>query len=395
MGAWLSARRPAGRALLGSAGTLIERENELLGVFMKDLMRWKEWARADGNWDRLLKPDDHSGFADVAFVPVPLPKDKDGFVLSFDVADTEGIRSFFEKHGLVVVRGVLDTEACARSRDEVWDLLEREVRGLDRQDPSTWERWAQLAWGGFVGNTFPLSPQLCANRQQPKLHAAFEAVFGRRELHVNVGRIGAMRPTRNVAAGPVGPDGNRSNVDKPEWRTLASGQWLHWDCNPWTGATSSFSWALRDAMANRGYMYSNLSVQAILALGDCGENDGGFYCVPGSHKVLRAWAHANLHEVDRVTSSEGPMQYKLPLDDALLQAGEKAPIREGDLLIWNTATAHCNFPNDSERMRIVQFIQMKPADDPVFGPLLQTEALLPPGFALTQLGRKLLGLDPW
>lgn len=379
--------------------SLREREDAYLQLFIEEHLRLREWATEnDGNLKTILQPGDNSMHANDSFVPTPLPRDADGFVLSFPPDDARGIHTFFDAHGVVVVRGVIDLAACASSRTEVWDLLEREVSTVSRNDARTWDRWTSLAWGGFVGNTFNLSPQLCQNRQEPKVHAAFAAVLGRQDLHVNVGRVGAMRPTRRVAAGPLDPSGQPSIVDKPEWKTLASNDWLHWDCNPFTGAVSTFSWALHDPVANRDYLNNTTAVQAILALGDCGEHDGGFYCVPGSHKALRSWAHAHQHLSSSMQSPEGPMQIKLPKgDDEFKRVAEKVPIRAGDLVIWNAATLHCNYPNDSQNLRLVQFIQMKPADDHVMGTLLKDISLLPPAaeFSLTPLGRKLYGFEPW
>lgn len=370
------------------AESLTDRETRMLEKFFMETMRLKEWLAADGHLAQALRKEDNSAYGSSNFVPTPLPRDADGFVRTFEPQDEAGIRDFFETYGLVVVRGAVDSEACERSRGELWDLLERDVRGLDRADATTWEKWADLASLGFVGNTFCLSPQICRNRQAPNVHAAFAAVFGRRQLHVNVGRLGATRPTRDVPG--------LNGADKPEWATIAGHQWVHWDANPWTGGVSSCSWHLPDPAANRGYRFA---VQAILALGDCPEEAGGFYCVPGSHKVFRAWprSHELLPADKLVMSPEGPMQVYLPENDPLKQAAETAPIREGDILIWNAHLAHCNFPNSSGRLRLVQYIQMKLADDPVIAPLFDDASLLPPAseFELTPLGRKLLNMEAW
>jgi hypothetical protein len=76
---------------------------------------------------------------------------------------------------------------------------------------------------------------------------------------------------------------------------------------------------------------------------------------------------------------------------------QRAPIRAGDLLIWDARLLHCNYPNNSDRLRMVQYMQMKRADDPAFSLLLQDRNLLPPEaeLALTPLGERLLGFAPW
>ena len=96
-------------------------------------------------------------------------------------------------------------------------------------------------------------------------------------------------------------------------------------------------------------------------------------------------------------SAESSIQLPLPKDDALRRHGTKAPMRAGALLIWDARLAHCNFPNDSAAMRVVQYVQAAEADDPGIGPLCKYEALLPPRhqLELTTLGRRLHGFEPW
>jgi len=353
----------------------------------------KNFAAEKSNLDKILAPEDNSGER-YEYESFELPLDEQGFAASFDLADADGIRSFFAEHGLVVVRDVLTPDACERSVDELWAFVERQVPTLTRSDPRTWERWPSLSKLGILGNTFVLSPQFCRNRQDERVHRAFATVFGTEELLVNVGRASAMRPTRGVRM-PATDTEAEELVDKPEWKSTAGGEWLHWDVNPFTGHASSFSWRLQDVEANRGY--DRLHVQAILALDDCRSEDGGFFCVPNSHRALRGWAHAHLHLRKKVNSAESSCQCLLPRDDPLLQQGQRVPIRAGSLLIWNAHLAHCNYPNDSDRMRLVQYIQMVRADDPALAPLLVDSNLLPPtsAFELTALGRKLHGFEPW
>jgi ectoine hydroxylase-related dioxygenase (phytanoyl-CoA dioxygenase family) len=173
--------------------------------------------------------------------------------------------------------------------------------------------------------------------------------------------------------------------------------------NPFTGASSSFSWSGREPLANREYTHRALRVQGILALRDCcearREADGGFYCVPGSHKVIRSWAHAHGEAVSdkQVNAPESGTQIYVPKGDPLRSHAQKAPIRAGDLLIWDARLAHCNYPNESSAMRMVQYIQMTRADDPAFGLLFTDRNMLPPAaqFEPTLLGERLLGFAPW
>lgn len=375
--------------------SLADKEAAFEMEFMLEVMRLKLLASEGDNLARLLRREDNSAFGGDVYEGVRLPLDEDGFVRSFPVHEAGSIRSFFEQYGLVVVEGAIDGAACDRSIHELWDFLERECKDLDRSDPSTWERWPSLSKLGILGNTFLLSPQFCENRQALGVHQSFAAVFGTEKLIVNVGRASAMRPTRRVPLREA--DGEVQLADRPEWRSAEGAEWLHWDMNPFNGFASAFSWRARDVYANLGH--DKLRVQGILALSECGPDDGGFFCVPGSHRIVRGWAHQNGEAVRdaQLQSPESNTQLRLPPDDTLKLHAQKAPIRRGSLLIWDSRVAHCNFPNDSASMRVVQYIQMLRADDPALGPLCTKESYLPPAsqFELSELGSRLYGFTEW
>ena len=381
------------------ATPLSDKEGVLEMTFMLENMRMKEWAATGENRRACLERVDNSAFDydPATWEPPALPLDDNGFVQAFGVDEGDAIKGFFERYGLVAVRGAIDAEACARSLDEMWAGLETNFQGLRRDDPSTYESWPSLSKLGILGNTFLLSPQWCTNRQSPRVHRAFATLFGTERLVVNVGRASAMRPTRSVPAGSRDGGAAPALVDRPEWKTKAGGEWLHWDMNPFTGAASSFSWRVRRPLEARGY--GRLRVQGLLALSECGPDDGGFFCVPGSHAIVRGWAHRNAGAMSdaSVMSAESSIQLLLPKGDPLKAQGAKVPVRAGDLLVWDARLAHCNFPNDSPNMRVVQYIQAAEADDPAIGPLCTDESLLPPRaqFELTPLGRRLYGFDPW
>ena len=131
-------------------------------------MNLKTWSARAGNQAAVLARADNSGhrLAD-QYEPLTLPVDEDGYVVSFSPGegDAAAMAEFFDRYGMVVVADVLPPQDCMASVAELWEFLERQVSGLDRNQPETWERWAPLAGLGLLGNTFNLSPQLCRNRQ--------------------------------------------------------------------------------------------------------------------------------------------------------------------------------------------------------------------------------------
>jgi len=76
-------------------------------------------------------------------------------------------------------------------------------------------------------------------------------------------------------------------IDRPDWISKEGKKWLHWDMNPFTGAISTATWAVQDVDKNREY---RLRVQGFLAVTDGKADNGGFFCVPGAHKLIRKWA---------------------------------------------------------------------------------------------------------
>ena len=83
------------------------------------------------------------------------------------------------------------------------------------------------------------------------------------------------------------------HVDRPDWKTIDPDDYLHWDMNPFTGAVTSKNWAIQDLDRNRDY---RLRVQGLLALSDCKAENGGFYCVPGAHRLIRKWAKCHVED---------------------------------------------------------------------------------------------------
>lgn len=183
-----------------------------------------------------------------------------------------------------------------------------------------------------------------------------------------------MRPT-------VGPGG----VDKDEWRTL--GRWLHLDCNPCTGLASIGGFANDGSLID---FSTTLIIQGLLTLTDARVEDGGFHCVPGSHKFSQKWAEAHQSCATR-------QSMKVPESDELHRHVQKVPIRRGCLLVWTSLLFHGNHPNRSDRFRAVQYIrQISPGLTP-YGPLVADIEEYPPEarVAMTDLGKKLFGIVPW
>lgn len=269
-------------------------------------------------------------------------------------------RAFWEENGYIVVSNAVPQENLDAVIDAMWEFL-----GMDRNNPQDW--YSRPDWHRRTGMVELYHHQsLWDNRQHPRIHQAFSEIYGDEKLWVSLDRVNMNPPAR--------PDDDYQGF-------------IHWDFDPTT-------WPIP------------LRVQGVLCLSDTTEEQGGFQCVPGSHK-----------RVDEIVKRQAP--------DASLRApdiGDTAvkPIaaQAGDLIIWHTALLHGNGRNRSDRPRLAQYITMRPAE-------AENEALrqrrielwqncLPPDnrnafpgdprkleensgqpAKLTSLGKKLVGLEWW
>lgn len=340
---------------------------------------------------------------DPEFHPAPLPIDSDGFIVSFNMDQQDEILTFFERHGVVVVSNVLTDEECQRSVDEVWLFLQEMYNeNIDRNKPETWSyKWPSFSRIGILGNERWLYPQACDNRQNPNIYQVFRTLLGEEELMTNVTRAGLMRPTKDIYF----PSLNQTE-DRDQWKTVS--EWLHIDMNPLTGRATTYGFEnvaeghtdrsenpleAQQKPTNNGMYVRKL--QGILALDDCREEDGGFHAVPGFQHFIRTWTKQNEQICLDSNDSMDPTTVQIPADDPIRQYIQRMPIRKGSLLVWDTRLPHGNYPNNSNRMRIVQYLHMAPIADQALRPYPISKEDLPAEFQLTELGGKLYGFQPW
>ena len=265
--------------------------------------------------------------------------------------------SFWDKNGYVVIPDVVPPQNLQAVIDEIWDFL-----GMSPDEPDDWYR-EPATKGGMV--EMYQTQGLWNNRQHPKVHQAFSEIWGTQKLWVSMDRANFKPPQRE---------------DKPDWKHEGM---IHWDLD-----TSKRPIAF--------------GVQGVLYLEDTGEDQGTFQCVPGFHRYFEEWVRSQ-------PEGRNPSHPDLEGLDISKIAG-----KAGDLLIWHRLLAHGNSVNRSDRPRLAQYITMSPANDVDEKARkdrvhLWKERLSPKGFPgderrweennppaeLTDLGRRLVGLDTW
>lgn len=272
---------------------------------------------------------------------------------------------FWTTNGYIVIKDAVPKEQVKKLADFLWEFEEK-----DPGDPETWYappraemKMKELTNTGMV--EVYNHQYLWDNRQYPKVHEAFSDIWGTEKLWVTI---------------------DRANLNLPLRPGFEYKGFIHWDYDPETKPQN---------------------VQGVLALADQDdENMGGFQCVPELFRTYDTW---------KLTQPEDRNHFQPDVTGFEIV---KVKMNAGDLLIFNSSQPHGIRANRSkDKVRMAQYIAMMPAQE-------DDEALrqwrirswqereAPQGYAfpgdprnweqtryqtaeLSELGRKLLGLDRW
>lgn len=270
--------------------------------------------------------------------------------------------------GYVIVKQAVPQENLDRLVDLLWAFDEK-----DPNDPSTWyapERRPharpELNNAGMV--EIYNHPFLWDNRQSPRIYDAFVDIWDRQDLWVAIDRANLNPPKQDKSGSPDG--------------------FIHWD-------------------VNTSLDPQPIGVQGVLSLLPQDDETGGFQCAPFLFEHFDEW-------VATQPADRNPL-----LPDMTGVPRENISLDPGDLMIFNSLLAHGVRPNHSDgRVRMAQYISMYPASPDDTAELEERVRLWremeppnrpdfpgdPRGWEkannggpaeLTDLGRKLLGLDAW
>lgn len=278
---------------------------------------------------------------------------------------TEAQWKFWKENGYVIVSDSVPRENLQATVDAVYEFME-----MDPDDPESWYRRPDLENGLPELNKSGMielyhHQALWNNRQHPRVYGAFADIWETEKLWVKI---------------------DRANLNPPRRQDWDFRGFIHWDIDT----------SLKPVP---------FEVQGLIALTDTSQEQGGFQCVPGFHRRFPEWVRTQPSDRDPFRPDTSGMEI------------QKIEMKAGDLLIWNSLLPHGTSANLSNRPRLAQYITMFPAQ-PEDSELRRwrirawQECLKPEGPAfpgdprdlerkncrpaeLTELGRKLLGLDPW
>jgi len=270
---------------------------------------------------------------------------------------------FWKYNGYIVIKNAVPKEQVKQLADYLW-----EYEGKNPNDSETWYKSSLPMQMSELNNTGMVEiynhQYLWDNRQFPKVHQAFADIWGTEKLWVTI---------------------DRANLNFPMRPGHEYKGFIHWDYDPETKPQN---------------------VQGVLALADQNdENMGGFQCIPKLFRTYDTW---------KLTQPEDRDHFKPNTNGFELI---KVKMNAGDLLIFNSSQPHGIRPNNSnDKVRIAQYISMIPADeenDEMREWRINSwkNKYVPEGYAfpgdplkresnqpianLSDLGKKLLGIDKW
>ncbi len=274
--------------------------------------------------------------------------------------------TFWLHNGYIVIKNAVPKPQVKATADFLW-----EFENKDPDNPDTWyiNPYNEMEMKELVGTGMVEvynHQELWNNRQAPKVYEAFTDIWGTDKLWVTIDRANLNFPIR----------------PGHEYKAF-----IHWDYDPETKPQN---------------------VQGVLALADQkDENMGGFQCIPELYRAYDTWKLTQ--PADRNRFMPDISQFENDIVKVKLEAG--------DLLIFNSLLPHGIRANRSDKVRIAQYLSMMPAEE-------ENEELrewrinswenrvAPTGFAfpgdprnweqtkygtaeLSELGKKLLGLESW
>jgi hypothetical protein len=266
-------------------------------------------------------------------------------------------------NGYVIVHDAIPTAGLDATIADIWKHT-----GASPDDPESWYRPDVIRPVGMV--EMYQYQSMWNNRQNPHLYDIFRAIHGTDELQVSIDRVGLKPP-----ATPKHPEYEHKGM-------------IHWDTDMTRFPDIPFH------------------VQGVLALADTEPDMGGFQCVPETYQHL-----------EEFLATQTPEQIASRNPDYSAYTVTRPRLAAGDLLVWTSLLLHGNGHNVSGKPRLAQYISMNPvgsmtdeqreqrvkawrekthpAGTPFPGDPRRIEEQRSEPAHLTDLGRKLLGVDPW
>lgn len=271
----------------------------------------------------------------------------------FNPNEENEILNYFNENGYVCVR-VLSNQECIDTFTDVGAQMTSLNSGFNIMDPETYGNAPISGNYGLYSGTPIFTRKFLENRQNQNIYNVYKLLYGDDNLIVNHDRCAFYRAT----------------TQHPEWKTAYTYPNLHLDFNPGVyhnsnivrNSRESLTYSdLRDFISENNHYCEDdgLQIQGVLNICNNRDEDGGFQCVPGFPLKFNDWMK-EYSDSDKSPSGKYEFSTLSKNDMKYVSNPLRIPVPSGTLILWNKKMAHGSVPNDSDRARCIQFINMYP-----------------------------------
>jgi len=143
---------------------------------------------------------------------------------------------------------------------------------------------------------------------------------------------------------------------------------------------------------------NDVHLQGLINLLDNRVDDGGFHLIAGFYKHMPNWVKSTENTLKLRYGTKNTFII-LPEDEPLQELATRIPMKAGSLLVWEQKTPHGSAPNNSNQMRMAQFLKMlQPFPNTERGNARANflkKKVAESGVEMTELGEKLFGFKDW
>ncbi len=248
---------------------------------------------------------------------------------------TEQERAHLEEYGYVVFENVLEESVCDQLVEELFALASS-MYGIQKGDKET---WSAIPFHGNIHIWHSKTLNNCV-RQHPLLYSIFAQLLHTHKLTVSVDRFGLKAPC--------------NPKERRERKEMNQNLKLHHDLNIWHSKPDCPYY------------------QAGIAIADCPVGGGGFFCVPGHHKIEVISKYKDYKQAQSDLPPPGSNKKFISFDDQWEGMKQfktiEVPLKKGDMILWNGFLPHNGgFNTLVDHWRLHCFIRFVPLAGPFVG----------------------------
>ena len=141
--------------------------------------------------------------------------------------------TFFEEYGFVIFNNVYSEQECISTRSAMWEVMEKEYSGLNRNDINTWDMFKSTGKYGMSMRGPCFHPTLIANRCNKNLISILKELTSE-DVMVSHDRYTIFRATLQQSTQQENQENQENQEEMKDYSQYKTGEKnIHLDLNPW------------------------------------------------------------------------------------------------------------------------------------------------------------------